>query len=926
MQTPRDPADWSALQALLDEALALPVAQRGSWLESLPPRHELLREPLRRLLEVQAGLATRPFVDDLDSATLGLTPPASVLIGDLVGPYRLLQQLGDGGMGSVWLAERADGSIKRKVALKLPRMVWARDLASRMARERDILGSLEHPQIARLYDAGVDQLGRPFLALEYVEGRRIDHYCDEQRFGVTQRIRLFLQVLEAVQYAHINLVLHRDLKPANVLVNQRGEIRLLDFGIAKLLDDDTVIRPADAHSRTLSRAMTPRYASPEQVQGLRLSLASDVYSLGVMLYEMLVGHPPYVTTNGSRAEFEIAIVEGHLRTPSRASVDPAAAGSRQSTPSRLARTLRGELDAVLLKALARNPADRYPSAEALRTELLRWLEGHPVRAKRPSRLLAARKFVMRNAWTVALCSAAVTAVCTAAFIATLHAREARIESRRAAATRDFLLSLFENANPELHGGRELSARELLLNGETSLPERLSGEVDTSAEVLRVMANAWAQLGDFRKMAEIAARRSQLLRDHGESLALAKALIDEAQVATRTGDIKRVDRLLEEVRALRIEDRLSGGDRSELHWLRGFSRLSHDDQPRALADFRVALSEAERAGDSLREISSLYGAMLVHARAGDRQQALRTYRSGMDKIRSAQVAPGEKLRRAFELSALLFQMGEYKEGWTDIGVILADSAALFGTSSASQQHLYLYWLNWALRVGELDSAERFLIGFKHGTAGSVEDNSDLALEWSLAETRLMILQRRFLDAGEKLVQLAGQYSSPVHLRSIGLLEVELGIRSGKTRSAASVLQRAEWLQLNAQRTGPEADWTFYRNWLNGAVLSHAGRTGDAIPFLQEAERYAASRFGEKHARTALVKLTRVVADIDSGHGKSVQDEFLASIESATTVISQSYPDGHVYLLVAIKLSDTAKNGDNKKLQGLARTMARDMPFL
>jgi serine/threonine protein kinase len=276
-------ADWSDLQRLLEAGLKLPLDERPAWLAGLPPHHDLLREPLRRLLEVQAGIQTRPFLDAFTHGIEGLTPPATVIVGDVVGPYRLLQQLGDGGMGSVWLAERADGTLKRRVALKLPRMVWARDLSARMARERDILGSLEHPNIARLYDAGVDQLGRPFLALEYVEGERIDQYCDQTQLSVTSRIRLFLQVLDAVGYAHVNLVLHRDLKPGNVLVNQRGEVRLLDFGIAKLMGDDESPLPVDQNSRTLARAMTPRYASPEQVQHLRLTLASDVYSLGVML-------------------------------------------------------------------------------------------------------------------------------------------------------------------------------------------------------------------------------------------------------------------------------------------------------------------------------------------------------------------------------------------------------------------------------------------------------------------------------------------------------------------------------------------------------------------------------------------------------------------------------------------------------------------
>jgi serine/threonine protein kinase len=915
------------LQGLLEEALELPPLARTAWLESLPSIHEPLREPLRRLLEVHEGLDSRPFIDGFGHGTEGLTPPASVLIGDLVGPYRLMQQIGDGGMGSVWLAERADGSIKRKVALKLPRMVWARDLASRMARERDILGSLEHSRIARLYDAGVDQLGRPFLALEYVEGERIDHHCDEQRHGMAQRIRLFLQVLEAVQHAHINLVLHRDLKPANVLVDQRGEVRLLDFGIAKLLDDDSSPTPADAHSRSLSRAMTPRYASPEQVQQLRLSLASDVYSLGVMLYELLVGATPYVTANGSRAELEIAIVEGHLRLPSRAALDATTANRRQSTPARLARSLRGELDAVLLKALARNPIERYPSAEELRADLTRWLDGHPVRAKRPSSLLALRKFVVRNAWSVAFGSAAACAVIVAALIALMQAREARLESQRAAATRDFLLGLFENANPELHGGRELTARDLLIAGETSLPTRLSREPETSSEVLRVMANAWAQLGNFEKMAELAAQRSAMLRKSGDPILLARALIDEAQVATRAGEARRVDKILDEILASGVESELPTNDRSDLHWVRGFSRLSHGENQSALREFFLARREAEKTRNPSREVSSLYGAMLVHWKSGQRQEAVQTYRTAIDALRSKDMDAGEKLRRSFELAALLFEMGEYKEGWDDIGVLLVDSIALFGMTAASQQPLYLYWLNWTLRMGEIETAERFMLGLKQGGAiPTAASGSALDLEWSLTEARLDISRRRYRDAATVLSRLIARQSGENQRRSIGLLEAELFIRWGKPSDAIRIFDRLEWTRLSDNRANDPGDWGFYRNWILGSALDSAGRTDAAVKHLLDAERQATARFGDTHPRTALVTIGHLVADINRDPNFVPSPEFFQSLEGAVSVLRRAYPARNEYLLSALRLAEVSKRGDYGQMKNVAKSISRSAPFL
>lgn len=232
-------ADWPSISELLDEALGLPRAERERWLQSQTGLRPEVRESLRGLLSIEVVAESEACLESLPPIE-GLPPPAPELSpDDIVGPYRVPRELGMGGMGAVWLAERADGVLKRQIALKLPRMAWIPGLAERMARERDILSSLEHPHIARLYDAGIDHKGRPFLALEYVQGQRIDEYCDQLRLDLRARVTLFLQVLDAVRYAHSHLVIHRDLKPANVLVNARGQAQLLDFGIARLQDAST---------------------------------------------------------------------------------------------------------------------------------------------------------------------------------------------------------------------------------------------------------------------------------------------------------------------------------------------------------------------------------------------------------------------------------------------------------------------------------------------------------------------------------------------------------------------------------------------------------------------------------------------------------------------------------------------------------------
>jgi serine/threonine protein kinase len=337
------------------------------------------------------------------------------LPGELVGPYRLIRLLGEGGMAEVWLAQRADGSIKREVALKLPMLRRDReDLSSRFARERDILAALEHPHIARLYDAGVSPDGLPYLAMEYVRGERLTAWCDTHRVGVNERLKLVLQVLDALQYAHAHHVIHRDIKPSNILVNEAGHVRLLDFGVAKLLEqheqqtDLTIV---------YGRALTPEYASPELARGDTVEPASDVYSLGVLLYELLTGCLPYgIKATSSAALLEQAIVAAEVARPS-AHLAPDADAARATTQDKLGRQLRGDLDAIVLKALAKIPSDRYGSAAALADDLQRYLSGQPVKA-RPDRLAYRfSKLVQRRraGWAAAAIAAAVLAAAALAY-------------------------------------------------------------------------------------------------------------------------------------------------------------------------------------------------------------------------------------------------------------------------------------------------------------------------------------------------------------------------------------------------------------------------------------------------------------------------------------------------------------------------------
>jgi len=376
------------LSRLLDEALPLDVASRQRWLEDLPSEHRDLLPALQRALLVEDDptlggewFATLPRIGRAGRASTLLI--SGLRAGQRIGPYELVRELGTGGMAVVWLAQRADGPVP-VVALKLPLLSrLRRDLPERFAREREILAHLEHPNIARLYDAGVAADGLPYLALEYVEGQPLTGWCDAHCYSVRERLQLFLQVLDAVQYAHARHVVHRDLKPSNILVTESGQVRLLDFGVAKLLAEGEDADRTEL-TRVYGRALTPDYASPEQLRGGPIGVASDIYAIGVVLYELLVGERPYrITSESSNLSLEQAIGEAQVRRPS-TQVQASAAAARATSQDKLAARLRGDLDAIVLKTLAKRPEDRYPSATALADDLQRYLSGDPVEA-RPAR-------------------------------------------------------------------------------------------------------------------------------------------------------------------------------------------------------------------------------------------------------------------------------------------------------------------------------------------------------------------------------------------------------------------------------------------------------------------------------------------------------------------------------------------------------------
>jgi eukaryotic-like serine/threonine-protein kinase len=513
-------AELATLSKLLDEALDLPDEEREAWIEQLQEPLAYFKSPLRKMLAQPVSASTMDVLQKLPRLAQlaldeGLEQFAGLRAEGIIGRYRLVREVGRGGMGAVWLAEPTDGGLKRAIALKLPHpSLYSAELVERFARERDILASLTHPNIARLYDAGVSASGQPYLALEYIEGIPITAYCDAKRLGLRERIELFLQVLRAVQYAHTQLVVHRDLKPSNILVSSDAGVHLLDFGIAKLIAE------GEAGETELTqmggRALTLDYASPEQIAGQPIGTASDVYSLGVIFYELLAGQRPYQPKRDSRGALEEAILRTDAKKPSQAIEKPEQADTRAATPKKLAHLLAGDLDTIALKALKKNRAERYATADAFAQDLERYRAGLPVLAQADSRWYRLRKFVWRNKLAVGAATAVVFAIAAGLAGSLWQAHIARQEARTSAAVRVFLRDIFAANSYEQNDpvkARQRTARELLDVGAKRIDSTLSDAPEAKLEVLDTLSDLYRQLGEDEQAAN-------MLREH---IALAKSL-------------------------------------------------------------------------------------------------------------------------------------------------------------------------------------------------------------------------------------------------------------------------------------------------------------------------------------------------------------------------------------------------------------------
>lgn len=639
-------ARWLRVKALFKAAFELAPEARPAYLREQCGDDEALLRQVEQLLE--SASPDKHFGRIVRDAAIDATRPVS-RIAQRVGNYRLIELVGSGGMGNVYLAERDDDRFEHRVAIKLLHASHNDDaLVERFRVERQALASLDHPNIAKLLDGGETDDGTPYLVMEYVAGTTVDEYCDEHRLSIEERLGLFQKICAAVDFAHRNLVVHRDIKPSNILVTDSGEPKLLDFGIAKFIDDATP-RFAAAATRHGQAVMTPEFASPEQVRGEPITTATDVYSLGVLLYILLSGRYPYLEHSTNRAAIAKAICDTEPSRPStvissRGAEDehvPRIVSSRRTSLGKLRKLLAGDLDNIVMKTLQKEPERRYPSARALLEDIGNYLADEPVRARPDSLLYRGGKFVRRNRWAVATAATMLALVVGLPSYygaqVTLERDRAQLEAEKAARVADFMLSLFSTPDPSLAQGESVTARALLDQGSLRIESELSSQPAVRAAMQDVMGGAYQGLGLYeqsRALLEQALQTRETLVGPGHADVL-QTFSRIADLTAATGDYEGAEALYRE--ALATSRGLYGEDSESAAVLTSvlanvIYEQGRSDEALSLYESAIAMHERLSTDATRAKAATLHGYGWVLTNVGEFAAAETTLRTAVAMLR------------------------------------------------------------------------------------------------------------------------------------------------------------------------------------------------------------------------------------------------------------------------------------------------------
>jgi serine/threonine protein kinase len=879
-------ARWSQIKQLFTGFQEQSDDRREVWLTAQCAGDDELLAEVRSLLAAQSA-APGIFDDGAAGVLKCLRENIEVvdLVGKHIGSYRLLKLIGEGGMGSVFLAERKNGEFIQQVALKIVRSDFvSAETRTRFTREHNFLARLVHPNIAQLHDGGVAE-HTPYFTLEYVEGEPITTYCDTHRLDVRQRLELALQVCSAVTYAHRNLIVHRDLKPSNILVTSSGEAKLLDFGIAKLLDAE----PAESNTATHGRMMTPEYAAPEQVLGGPITTATDVYAIGVIVYKLLCGRMPYPRADAGMISWAKGVIEESPeslnralnRTTGRVTSDTLAV-TRGTSLMALRRTLRGDLDRIVQRALAKEPEARYPSVSALADDVRAFIDGRAITGG--NRRYRLRKFVRRH-WLPLVTAAAVLLVFIVSGVAIVwEARRVEHEARTTLAVKDFLSGLFTALDPNMSKGRSVSARELLDRGVQRVDGNRNLDPEQKAEIEGTLGRTYYQLGLFDQANKLQENAVQGLSATGEQPALlARTEAERADTLSELSDSKSAIALADDAEArINSTDEGSVVDRAQI--LHAQTRIAIEQRDFVKAK-RYADAELKLVRDADVDPDLLFRALLIVASAewglADYSGSESHYREAL--ARRLPTADPDDLNIAkarSNLAVTLQSESRYVEAERlEEQALATDEKALGAAHPVTMQvrrdlglsyyHLGRY-AQARSTLEQVAEAQRAKLGDAHPALAGTDINLGLVL-----------IDSGDLDDAERTLSQAVSIFQTKYGRDHQGTRTALGdLAVVHTQQGKLDQAKAELLELaSAEKRLRLNEADGYINELRlGDIERLQGNPKDAVDLQRHALETTQNKFGEHNRYAANAHRSLALALRDSGDTNSAEREFRAALAS------------------------------------------------
>jgi serine/threonine protein kinase/TolA-binding protein len=852
---------WEQLNELFFYAVHLQGAEREAFIEQKTGNDPELRRELLALLN-QSYRRTGPL-----TRTIGSVLPierSDDIVGSVIANYRLVSVLGRGGAGTVYFAERADRQFSAAAAVKVMDRTAVADLGVRFRAERQILANLNHPNIARLIDAGEDAAGRPYLIMEYVQGQPLDRYCDEHRLDLRARLKLFMEICAAVQYAHQNLVVHRDLKPANILVTAEGTPKLLDFGIAKLLNRDEAGAPSEL-TRMNERLLTPEYASPEQIRGGPVTTASDVYSLGVVLYRLMTGLRPYElgdTMSPLELERSICIadpprpsaaVSAAMQAPAKEGEPDiqAIAACRGLSPETLRRRLMGDIDAIVMRALRKEPEHRYSSVERLVADIRHYLSDEPVQARQGNWLYYSQRFVRRHTAAVVASAGFLIFVIAVAIVMSIQRQNIAAALERATQDREraetvsqFMLDVFSAADPFTNFGREPTARILLDQAARHIQSDLSQQPEVRARLLEAIGRSYRRIGQPDRAVAYLQESLRLHRQspsaEEEEAAIGSVVTEIALALRHAGRIEESDGYFGE--ALQINNRVAA-QRSESHaqLLVDLGRLEklRSNTKQALDYLTEALQlMRELKGPEHPEVAAILAEMSnLLVWSDDLNEAERAARQAVAIYKKLPKFHPDRVMADYYLGDILFYRGRIDEAAALFEGVLDAQRRLYGPNNNTVADTLGSLAQVRLAQNKPAEAEQLI---REALAAHRESQSAAYLQIGYLQTMLataLLKQQKFATAEAELretLELFAEHLPPDH-QYVASAEHYLGealLGQGKYSQAESVLITA----IDRWKRSGASPWRAARSASAlGEALYRQGRIHEAEKVLVDSYR-------------------------------------------------------------------------------------------